>query len=231
MVDELADLMMRHNKKESELLICRLAQMARAVGIHLIVATQRPSVDVITGLIKANIPMRVAFAVASGVDSRTILDSIGAEDLLGLGDMLVTANEGLVRIQGILVSRKEIEKVTNKIKLTEEPDYNDHIILDNRDNSDTQANITLVPGAGNMSGFGDDDDDKLQEAVEIIKKTGKASATLLQRYLSIGYARAAKILDLMEEKGMIGPTNGAKAREIFFLDEQKTQETEYSEAA
>ncbi len=214
-IDELADLMMRNNKKEVELLICRLAQMARAVGIHLIIATQRPSVDVITGLIKANIPSRIAFAVASGVDSRTILDTIGAEDLLGLGDMLMETNgiEGMIRIQGILVTRKEIEKVTNKIKISAGADYNEHISLNNQTNDkNTDTNQISFE-------FADIKDDKFEEAIDVIKKTGKASATLLQRHLSIGYARAAKILDLMEEKNMIGPSNGAKARKIYFLEE------------
>jgi len=227
-IDELADLMMRNNRKEAELLICRLAQMARAVGIHLIIATQRPSVDVITGLIKANIPMRIAFAVSSGIDSRTILDSTGAEDLLGLGDMLIETNSdsGLVRIQGILVSRKEIEKVTNKIKLTIDPDYNEQIKLDTDfENNDKMTNVSL-PGMGENLTLDGSEDPKFLEALEIVKKTGKASATLLQRYLSIGYARAAKILDYMEQKNMIGPSNGAKARKIYFLENNATPTTQ-----
>jgi S-DNA-T family DNA segregation ATPase FtsK/SpoIIIE len=219
-VDELADLMMRQNRKETELLICRLAQMARAVGLHLIIATQRPSVDVITGLIKANIPSRIAFAVASGVDSRTILDSIGAEDLLGLGDMLMTTNdmEGMIRIQGILVSRREIERVTNKLKLTLDTTYKDQINF-----SETTPEPPIDPELEEQIDLNaiDIDDDKFNEALAVVKSTGKASATLLQRHLSIGYARAAKLLDLMEEKGMIGPANGAKPREIFFQEKEE----------
>lgn len=208
-VDELADLMMRGAKKETEGLVCRLAQMARAVGIHLVIATQRPSVDVITGLIKANIPSRIAFAVAAGVDSRTILDAQGAEDLLGQGDMLYLPGGmgGLVRVQGVLVSRKEIERVVNNIKLTIGPDYDEEII---GESGSTGGSV----GSG-MIQLDDVKDEKYAEAVDVVRKTGRASATLLQRYVGIGYARAAKLLDIMEEKGLIGPSRGAKPREIY----------------
>lgn len=209
-IDELADLMMRASKKETEALICRIAQMARAVGIHLIIATQRPSVDVITGVIKANIPTRIAFTVTSGVDSRTIIDTIGAEDLLGMGDMLYRPGNmaRALRIQGVYVSSKEIERVTNRIKLTVEPSY-DESITETKKAGGTDFGMI---GAG---GDGTDQDSLYNDALSVIENTGKASASLLQRRLSVGYARAARILDILEEHGMIGPANGAKPREIY----------------
>ena len=211
-IDELADLMMQSNKKEIEGLICRIAQMARAVGMHLIVATQRPSVDVITGVIKANIPTRIAFTVTSGVDSRTIIDTVGAEDLLGMGDMLYLPGNMSrpIRVQGVYVSSKEIERVTNRVKLTIEPEYDESIVEGGNDGKN---------GGVFADSDGSDQDDLYDEAVEVIKDTGKASASLLQRRLSIGYARAARILDILEEHGLIGPANGAKPREIFISDE------------
>lgn len=213
-IDELADLMMQANKKETEALICRIAQMARAVGIHLIIATQRPSVDVITGVIKANIPTRIAFTVTSGVDSRTIIDTIGAEDLLGMGDMLYLPGNMSrpIRVQGVYVSTKEIEKVTNRIKLTVEPDYDDSITKA----SEASGVDTGLVGSG---GDGADQDSLYNDALDLIKDTGKASASLLQRRLSVGYARAARILDILEEHGVIGPANGAKPREIYINKE------------
>jgi DNA segregation ATPase FtsK/SpoIIIE, S-DNA-T family len=206
-IDELADLMMQPNKKETEALICRIAQMARAVGMHLIIATQRPSVDVITGVIKANIPTRIAFTVTSGVDSRTIIDTVGAEDLLGMGDMLyLPGNMGrAIRVQGVYVSTKEIQRVTNRTKLTTEPEYLEEITNDN----------TSVDPATGMMASDEPKDDMYEEAVVVIRDTGKASASLLQRRLSVGYARAARILDEMEDRGVIGPVNGAKPREIY----------------
>ncbi|MFH0838440.1 MAG: DNA translocase FtsK 4TM domain-containing protein [Patescibacteria group bacterium] len=208
-IDELADLMMQASKKETEALICRIAQMARAVGMHLIIATQRPSVDVITGVIKANIPTRIAFTVTSGVDSRTIIDGIGAEDLLGMGDMLYLPGNmsRAIRVQGVYVSTKEIEKVTNRIKLTVEPAYDESI-------TKTTANEVVDTGMVGSGGDGTDQDSLYNDALELIRDTGKASASLLQRRLSVGYARAARILDILEEHGMIGPANGAKPRTI-----------------
>ncbi len=209
-IDELADLMMQANKKETEALICRIAQMARAVGMHLIIATQRPSVDVITGVIKANIPTRIAFTVTSGVDSRTIIDGVGAEDLLGMGDMLYLPGNMSrpVRVQGVYVSTKEIEKVTKRIKLTVEPDYDESIIkTTNKGGADT--------GLVGSGGDGTDQDNLYNDALALIQDSGKASASLLQRRLSVGYARAARILDILEDHGMIGPANGAKPREIY----------------
>ena len=216
-IDELADLMMQANRKETEAVICRIAQMARAVGIHLIIATQRPSVNVITGVIKANIPARIAFTVGAGVDSRTIIDSIGAEDLLGMGDMLyMPGNIGrAIRVQGVYVSSKEVERVTNKIKLTEEPSYDDSIT------SPAQSNMGGIDtGMVGTSNEGMGQDNMYNEAKAIIIETGKASASLLQRRLSVGYARAARLLDILEENGVIGPSNGAKPREIYANNEE-----------
>ncbi|QQR83247.1 DNA translocase FtsK 4TM domain-containing protein [Candidatus Peregrinibacteria bacterium] len=208
-IDELADLMMQSTKKETEAAICRIAQMARAVGMHLILATQRPSVNVITGVIKANIPARIAFTVTTGIDSRTIIDSIGAEDLLGMGDMLYLPGNMSrpIRVQGVYVSSKEIERVTNKLKLTTEPTYDETILAGK---SSSGVDTDMVGTAD-----GTDQDNLYNEAVEVIRQTGKASASLLQRRLSVGYARAARILDILEENGVIGPTNGAKPRQIF----------------
>jgi S-DNA-T family DNA segregation ATPase FtsK/SpoIIIE len=205
-IDELADLM-SVSANEVEGLICRIAQMARAVGIHLIIATQRPSVDVITGLIKANIATRIAFAVASQADSRTILDMGGAEKLLGNGDMLFTSAEISKprRIQGSFVSEKEVREVTDFIKNQEKPVYNEEIL---------KQNI----GGGGAVGFGAPDDDLFMEAAECVIRSGKASASLLQRRLRIGYARAARLLDLLEEHGVVGPADGARPRDVLVED-------------
>ena len=207
-VDELADFMMTSGK-EMEAAIIRLAQMSRAIGIHLILATQRPSVDVITGLIKANIPTRIAFSVASLVDSKTILDSSGAEKLLGQGDMLFSAAEFSKpkRIQGAYLSDDEINDVVNYIKeKSGEADYLEGV-------TDRQK-VNGNAGVG-LDGTHGDEDELFEEAKEIIVKAGKASTSMLQRRLSIGYGRAAKILDMLEEAGVIGPSNGSKPREVF----------------
>ncbi|MBD3328739.1 hypothetical protein GF340_05580, partial [Candidatus Peregrinibacteria bacterium] len=207
-IDELADLMMAAGK-EVEASICRIAQMARAVGIHLMIATQRPSVDVITGLIKANIPTRIAFAVSSAIDSRTIIDGSGAEDLLGKGDMLYLPR-GMgkpMRIQGIFISTKEIERITNYLKTLAPPNYLEEITS----TKTAGQKLTGVPDSAALEG----DDHMYEEALKVVIETRKASASLLQRRLKIGYARAARLLDIMEENGVIGPVNGAKAREIF----------------
>ncbi len=202
-IDELADLM-TVAANEVEGAIVRLAQMARAVGIHLVLATQRPSVDVITGLIKANVTARIAFSVASGVDSRTILDTSGAEKLLGKGDMLFVSAElsKPKRIQGAYVSEKEVERVTQFLKTQGLPDYMNDIV----------AKPSPQIG-GSMEDLGDDE--LLSQAKEIIIQADKASASLLQRRLRVGYARAARILDLLEEQGFIGPGEGAKPREVY----------------
>jgi len=212
-IDELADLMVAA-ARDIEAGVIRLAQMARAVGIHLILATQRPSVDVITGLIKANMPARIAFSVASGVDSRTILDSLGAEKLLGQGDMLfITAEISKPkRLQAAYVSDKEIKRIVNYIKeRAREPNYIEGI-------TDRQK-VRGVAGVG-FDGGGYDEDELFAEAKEIVINMGRASASLLQRRLSIGYARAARLLDMLEGAGIVGPANGAKPREILISKEQ-----------
>jgi S-DNA-T family DNA segregation ATPase FtsK/SpoIIIE len=204
-IDELADLMATAaNEVESS--IVRLAQMARAVGIHLVLATQRPSVEVLTGLIKANITSRIAFTVGSLVDSRTILDCSGAEKLLGRGDMLFMTPElsKPKRLQGAFVSDDEIERVVAYLKEKGKPEFD--------------ASITEKQSGGDESfgGHGFENDDPLvEEAKGVVVKTGKASASYLQRRFSIGYSRAARILDLLEEKGVVGPANGSKPREIL----------------
>jgi len=209
-VDELADLMVVA-ARDVEAAIVRLSQMARAVGIHLVVATQRPSVNVITGLIKANIPARIAFAVASQIDSRTILDASGAEKLLGKGDLLFTCAEISKprRIQGAYLSDEEIERVIDFWHAQGEADYNDNIV---------EGTAKFV-GLGSSSNS-DNGDELLDEAKEIVIKAGKASASLLQRRLRVGYARAARLLDLLEEMGIIGPGDGAKPREILVSDSE-----------
>jgi S-DNA-T family DNA segregation ATPase FtsK/SpoIIIE len=203
-IDELADLM-AVSANEVEHLIVRLSQMARAVGIHLVLATQRPSVDVITGLIKANITTRVAFSVASQIDSRTILDQAGAEKLLGMGDMLFISADTPKpkRIQGAFVSEKEVKGVTDFIKSQGEPEYNEEILA--------QA----TRGSGDL---GAPDDEMFIDAADCVVRAGKASASLLQRRLRIGYARAARLLDLLEERGIIGPADGARPRDVLISD-------------
>ncbi|NCB20618.1 MAG: DNA translocase FtsK [Clostridia bacterium] len=212
-IDELADFMMTSGK-EMEAAIIRLAQMSRAVGIHLILATQRPSVDVITGLIKANIPARIAFSVTSLVDSKTILDMSGAEKLLGQGDMLLTTAElsKPKRIQGAYVSDEEINDIINYIKeKSGEADYLEGV-------TDRQK-VGGVAGVG-LDGMHGDEDELMSEAQEVIMKAGKASTSMLQRRLSIGYGRAAKILDMLEEAGIVGPSNGSKPREILISKQE-----------
>lgn len=207
-IDEFADLMMV-TAREIEALIVRLAQKARAVGIHLIIATQRPSVDVITGLIKANFPTRIAFQVASKIDSRTILDSIGADKLLGKGDMLVSFGHkpGLMRVQGAFISEDEVENIVNHIN-------NYKLKLDYLDiNSLIQQVETKETDT-----FEDEYDDMYFKAKDVVKETKKASASFLQRRLKIGFNRAARYIDMMEEEGLIGPPVGSKPREVY-MDE------------
>ena len=212
-IDELADLMMSGNKKEVETTIARIAQMARAVGMHLIVATQRPSVDVITGLIKANIPSRIAFTVASLTDSRTILDRMGAEDLLGNGDMLYSPSGSMApeRIQGVFVSTEEVESVVNFIKRTIDPAMLEDIY-----------DVSIVEGdrgnfEGSIAGGGDYDEDPkvIDEAIAFVRSAGKASTSMLQRRMKLGYARAARVMDILEEMGVVGPADGSKPREVI----------------
>lgn len=207
-IDELADLMMVA-ARDVEALIVRLAQKARAVGIHLVLATQRPSVDVITGLIKANVPARIAFTVASQVDSRTILDQVGAEKLLGQGDMLFkTADMGKpTRIQGAWVMDDEVLKITDFLRQQAPPQYNDEIV-----SQPVQLNGKggVVMNFDNESG-----DDMFRDAVRLVTETRKASTSMLQMRLRIGYARAARIMAEMEEQGIIGPADGARPREVL----------------
>ncbi len=208
-IDEMADLMVLA-AADVESLIVRLAQMARAVGIHLVLATQRPSVDVITGIIKANIPARLAFSVASQIDSRTILDQMGAEKLLGKGDMLFMSPEFMKprRIQGAWVDEKEVKAVTDYLRTARPPQYNDEVL---------SQRVTI--GGKSVGGGGGDagevDDDMFAEAAEAVFRAGKASASMLQRRLRIGYARAARLLDLLEEQGVIGPADGARPRDVL----------------
>lgn len=209
-IDELADLM-QVASKDVEGSIQRITQLARASGIHLIVATQRPSTDVITGLIKSNMPSRISFAVSSSIDSRTILDQTGAEKLLGNGDMLYSpqGENAPIRLQGCYVTDEEILKITQYVKSQAKPDYDDtYFALQN--NND---------GSGSSSeGGAEKEDDLYMECVEFVAKTKKASTSSLQRRFGIGYNRAARIIDAMEENGLIGPANGSKPREVYVRD-------------
>jgi len=207
-IDELADLMMI-SAYEVEATITRIAQLARATGIHLVVATQRPSVQVITGLIKANIPSRIAFAMTSGVDSRTILDTTGAEDLLGRGDMLYQPIDAprAVRLQGVLVTDAEIDELASHWRAQGPPQYRPEITAPKRDGR--------AGGRPGEEGEDDGADPLLHQAVDIVRRNDKASASLLQRRLRIGYARAARILDQMEDRGIVGPADGSRFREVL----------------
>ena len=225
-IDELADLMLVA-AKEVEESICRIAQMGRAAGIHLIIATQRPSADVITGLMKANIPSRIAFAVASAMESRIILDTPGAEKLVGRGDMLfapIGAGKPL-RVQGCFVSDEEVESVASYVKTNYNTDY-DQAVMEEIERKAAQtgnakATATAAdpePNAAEMDG-----DEMLPAAVDVILETGQASVSMLQRRLKLGYARAARIVDEMEEKGIVGPFQGSKPRTILVTKEQWEQ--------
>lgn len=207
-IDEFADLMATTGK-ELESVVARLAAMSRAVGIHLVLATQRPSIDVITGLIKANIPTRIAFMVASKMDSRIIIDQVGAEKLLGRGDMLyASATDPFpVRIQGTFVSDSEVENVVDYVKQYGEPEYiDDEIFVEDDDDVDVGPNL-----------FGDGEDPLYNKALEIVIQAGKASASYIQRRLKIGYNRAARLVEDMEARGIVGPANGSKPREIIHI--------------
>ncbi len=221
-IDELADLMMVA-PNDVEDYICRLAQMARAAGMHLVIATQRPSVDVITGIIKANIPSRVAFAVSSQVDSRTILDMGGAEKLLGRGDMLFypVGNAKPVRVQGCFVADKEVERVVAFVKEGAAQHYDDQMI---QEIDQMSANIGRGKnGGGRSSDMGSSDggeDEMLDAAIEAVVEAGLASTSLLQRRLKLGYARAARIIDDMEQRGIVGPFEGSKPRQVLISKER-----------
>jgi len=209
-IDELADLMMVA-ARDVESLIVRLAQKARAVGVHLVLATQRPSVDVITGLIKANVPARIAFTVASQIDSRTILDQMGAEKLLGQGDMLLLtpSMSKPKRVQGAWVTDEEVMKITDHLRQQSPPQYNDEVV---------SQPVQLNGKGGVVMDFDanhDGNDDMYKDAVRVVVDSGKASASLLQRRLRVGYARAARLVEEMEEQGIIGPADGARPREVL----------------
>ena len=217
-IDELADLMMT-SPGEVEDSICRLAQKARAAGMHLIVATQRPSVDVVTGLIKANIPTRVAFAVSSQDDSRTIIDIGGAEKLMGKGDMLFFPTGAIKpeRIQGCFVSDSEVEKVVQYLKSDYTNEYDEDVINE----IERQAAKEKAAKSGLSEDSVDDDGDPmLNDAIECVVEAGQASTSLLQRRLRLGYARAARIIDQMEERGIVGPYEGSKPRQVLITKEQ-----------
>lgn len=218
-IDELADLMMAA-PNEVEDNICRLAQMARAAGMHLVIATQRPSVDVITGVIKANIPSRIAFAVSSQIDSRTILDAGGAEKLLGAGDMLFcpVGAPKPVRVQGCFVSDDEIERVTAFIKSAGIPEYDQQVIEEIE--RCTPAGKGKGASGGEETGGDSDEDAMLPAAIECVVEAGIASTSLLQRRLKLGYARAARIVDELEARGIVGPFEGSKPRQVLISKER-----------
>ena len=224
-IDELADLMMV-SSKEVEDSICRLAQKARAAGMHLVIATQRPSVDVITGIIKANIPSRISFAVSSQVDSRTILDMAGAEKLLGKGDMLFYPAGAAkpTRVQGAFISDKEVEKVVDFVKANGEATYNDDILEQIEKANSTDKEIEEQEND-------DDTDPLLMEAIEVVVETGQASTSFIQRRFKLGYARAGRIIDQMEERGIISGFQGSKPREVLMSKErwQELKTTSYTQ--
>lgn len=217
-IDELADLMMAAGN-EVEDSICRLAQMARAAGMHMVIATQRPSVDVITGLIKGNIPSRLALTVASGVDSRTILDSVGAEKLLGNGDMLFmpVGQSKPLRVQGCYVSNQEVERVIEFLKNGgQEQEYDQQII----EEIEKQAASSGKSAGRDDDDVGDETDEALPQAIEIAVEAGSISTSMLQRKLRFGYARAGRIIDQMEQRGIIGPSEGSKPRKVLITRQQ-----------
>ena len=200
-IDELADLMLV-SSREVEDSIARLAQMARAAGIHLIVATQRPSVDVLTGVIKANFPARISYQVSSKVDSRTILDTIGAERLLGKGDLLFLppGTSNLQRIHGAFVSETEIKRLVDYLRYQQQPVYDETI-------------MKIEAGAEDQ--LEEEHDEKYEEAIQLVARTGQASISMIQRKLRVGYNRAARMIELMEKEGIVGPADGSKPREVY----------------
>jgi S-DNA-T family DNA segregation ATPase FtsK/SpoIIIE len=208
-IDEMADLMLVAGK-DVEAAVQRLAQMARAAGIHVIMATQRPSVDVITGTIKANFPTRISFQVTSKIDSRTILGEQGAEQLLGQGDMLYMAAGGrITRVHGPFVSDKEVEKVTTYLREQAEPDYLEEVT--------EEADLSDVPGfaGANVGGNTSGEDTLFDQAVAVVARERKASTSFIQRHLQIGYNRAARIIEEMEAQGMVGKPNHVGKREVL----------------
>ncbi len=219
-IDELADLMMAA-ANEVEDSICRLAQMARAAGMHMVIATQRPSVDVITGLIKANIPSRLALTVASAVDSRTILDAGGAEKLLGYGDMLFMplGQSKPTRVQGCYVTNQEIERVVDFLRTADKPEEYDQTIIDEIDKQAAAAGRASSRSEAEGD-VGDEEDEAFPQAVEIALEAGQISTSMLQRKLRFGYARAGRLIDQLEQRGIIGPSAGSKPREVLITRQQ-----------
>ena len=206
-IDELADLMLTHGK-DVEGYIQRITQLARAAGIHLIVATQRPSTDVITGTIKTNIPSRIAFAVSSAIDSRIILDQVGAERLIGYGDMLYVpmGESAAQRLQGVYVSDGEIKAITDFVKSQGAPEYDDAFVVGGLSGSDDE-------GVERFS-----QDPAYEEVKRFVAQTKKASTSAIQRRFGFGYNRAARIIDVLEQQGAIGPVNGSKPREVYITE-------------
>jgi len=208
-IDELADLMFVAQKEVEEAIV-RIAQMARAAGMHLIIATQRPSSDVITGIMKANIPSRIAFAVSSQLESRIILDTMGAEKLIGKGDMLYSplGAQKPARVQGSFISTAEVENVVNFVKQTGEANYSEEVMQ--------QIERAGEAGAEGGGGGGDDPDDELiNDAIDIVVRSRQASVSMLQRHLKLGYSRAARLMDQMESRGIVGPSEGSKPRQVL----------------
>jgi len=221
LIDELADLMLVA-AKEVEESICRVAQMGRAAGMHLVIATQRPSADVITGLMKANIPSRIAFAVASAMESRIILDTMGAEKLVGRGDMLFSplGSGKPTRVQGCFISDEEVARVVEFVKKSGTANYSDEVMQEIEQHAADKDKAAKGVGGSAPAEAGDDYDELLPAAIEVVLETGQASVSMLQRRLKLGYARAARLVDQMEEKGVVGPFEGSKPRQLLITKEQ-----------
>lgn len=225
-IDELADLMLVA-AKEVEESICRVAQMGRASGMHLVIATQRPSADVITGLMKANIPSRIAFAVASSLESRIILDTTGAEKLVGKGDMLYAPlGQGKPqRVQGCFISEEEVAQVVDFIKQGSTAHYDESVMHEIEKHAEEKEKGAKGVG-GSDPNQGGDYDELLPAAIDVVLEVGQASVSMLQRLLKLGYGRAARLVDQMEEKGVVGPFEGSKPRQLLITKEQ-WQEMQY----
>ena len=218
-IDELADLMLVA-AKEVEESICRVAQMGRASGMHLVIATQRPSADVITGLMKANIPSRIAFAVASSLESRIILDTTGAEKLVGKGDMLYAPlGQDKLRVQGCFITEEEVANVVDFIKEGASAQYDEQVMHEIEKNAEDKSKADKGVGGSDPAG-GDDYDELLPAAIDVVLEVGQASVSMLQRRLKLGYGRAARLVDQMEEKGVVGPFEGSKPRQLLITKEQ-----------